>query len=101
MLTLKKSWHSGGVDGCLGSIQSNTPPSTQAFVESPSKLTLGNYIHYFVRTDNGKESEKIGIYVGIMESPCCTPETHATLHITSCSITKEGKQSKTYLGLAI
>ena len=39
--------------------------------------STGNYIQYPVINHNGKESEKLYIY--ITESLCCTPETNTTL----------------------
>ena len=40
--------------------------------------STGNYIQYLVITYNGKESE-IYIYIYIIESLCCTPETNTIL----------------------
>ena len=49
--------------------------------------STGNYIQFLVITYNGKESEKVYIYIHIYTF-CCTPETNTTLKINYTSIKK-------------
>ena len=41
--------------------------------------SIGNYIQYPVTNHNGKEYEKLYVYLSKTESLCCTPETNPTL----------------------
>ena len=41
--------------------------------------SVGNYIQYPVINHNGKEHEKLYIYMYKTESLCCTPEINTTL----------------------
>ena len=43
------------------------------------RYSTANYIQYSVINHNGKEYEKEKIYIYIIESLCCTPETNTTL----------------------
>ena len=48
--------------------------------------STGNYIQYPVINHNGKEYERICIYMCITESLCCTAEINTTLQINYTSI---------------